>query len=158
MKAAIKKLRTFLTFDAPLEMEHITSLFTSTHSQYQQLIPDWGHTSTRQKLIANYWFSDVVAHFAAMISLPVLFLWLITSHFKVGYLAVVIIVVLFYFIITLFTTYWPSFVSNFLPKLETIMSTLRYLRHTRFCGLAGQTLSGYYHEKLRCDHSYRSFR
>jgi len=126
MKATIKKLRTFLTFDAPLEMEHISTLFASTHSQCQQLIPAWGHTSTRQKLIANYWFSDVVAHFTAMISLPVLFLWLITSHFKVGYLAVVIIVVLFYFIVTLFTTYWPSFVSNFLPKLETIMSTYQH--------------------------------
>ena len=118
----IKNLRTFLTFDAPLEMKHIRTHFAATHSQYQQIMPEWGHISTRQKLIANYWFTTVPAHFAAMISLPLILLSIVTSHFKAGYLAIALIVVLFYFIIMLFISYWPSFVSNFLPKLEVIVS------------------------------------
>jgi hypothetical protein len=126
MKELMKKAQHFLTFDAPLEMNYISTLFATTHSQYQRQIPEWGHTSTRQKLIANYWFADVLAHFAAMISLPILLSWILISHFKAGYLAVIIIVVLFYFIVMLVASYWPSFISNFLPKLEAVMSTYQH--------------------------------
>ncbi len=122
MKERIKKLRTFLTFDTPLEMNNISSLFSTTHSQYQQLIPEWSYSSTRQKMIGTYWFTHVIAHFAAMIALPVLLLWTITRHFDAGCLAVVLTVALFYFMVQLVASYWPSYISNFLPKLEAVMS------------------------------------
>ncbi len=60
MKELMKKAQHFLTFDTPLEMNYISTLFATTHSQNQRQIPEWGHTSTRQKLIANYWFGDVL--------------------------------------------------------------------------------------------------
>jgi len=125
MKEMMKKVRTFLTFDTPLEINHISKLFATTHSQYQHTIPEWGHTSTRQKLIANYWIASVSKHFVAMISLPVLLLWIVTRHFNAGYLAVVFIVALFSFVVLLVANYWPSFVSQFLPKLEAVMSTFQ---------------------------------
>jgi hypothetical protein len=123
MKEMMKKVRTFLTFDTPLEINQISKLFATTHSQYQQIIPEWGHTSTRQKLIANYWLARVSAHFAAMISLPILLSWVITRHSNAGCLAVALIVVPFCFMVMLVANYWPSFVSQFLPKLEAVMST-----------------------------------
>jgi hypothetical protein len=66
MKDYVKKVRTFLTFDAPLEIEYISAQFATTHSQHQQQIPEWGYQSTRQRLIANCWCTDVLAHFASM--------------------------------------------------------------------------------------------
>jgi hypothetical protein len=123
MKEMMKKVRPFLTFDTPLEINHISKLFATTHSQYQHTIPEWGHTSTRQKLIANYWIASVSKHFVAMISLPILLSWVITRHYNAGCMAVVLIVVPFCFIVMLVANYWPSFVSQFLPKLEAVMST-----------------------------------
>jgi len=148
MKITVKQLRTFLAFDAPLEMKYIGTRFTATHSQYQQLIPEWGYTSTRQKLIANYWFTDVVAHFAAMISLPLLVSWMLTNHFKSGYLLVVIIVVLFSFVVILVASYWPSFSSNFLPKLEAVVSSYQRKQQQRVVQQIEEQVAGY-HEKVR---------
>jgi hypothetical protein len=122
MKEMMKQVRTFLTFDRQLEINYISKLFAATHSQYQQIIPEWGHTSTRQKLIANYWFSDVLAHFAAMISLPLILSWMLISHFKFIYLLVLVIAVLFSFMVVLVASYWPSFSYSFLPKLEAVVS------------------------------------
>jgi hypothetical protein len=131
MKEMMKKVRTFLTFDTPLEINYISKLFAATHSQYQQIIPEWGHTSTRQKLIANYWFAHVSAHFVATISLPVLLFWLVTRHSNADHLAVALIVVPFCFMVMLVANYWPSFVSNFLPKLEAVMSTYQNVQQQK---------------------------
>ncbi len=116
MKSYVKKIRTFLTFDAPLEIDYISHQFTTTHTQYKQQTPEWGYRSTRQKLIANYWSGHVLAHFAALISLPLVLSWMLTSHFKHSYLLVVIIALLFSFMVMLVASYWPSFSANFLPN------------------------------------------
>jgi hypothetical protein len=141
MKEMMKKVRTFLTFDRLLEINYISKLFAATHSQYQQIIPEWGHTSTRQKLIANYWIAHVSAHFVAIISLPILLSWVIASHSNYGCMAVALIVVPFCFIVMLVTNYWPSFASNFLPKLEAVMATYQREQQQKLIQQLQQELS-----------------
>jgi hypothetical protein len=143
MKERIKKLRTFLTFDTPLEMNNIGSLFSTTHSQYQQLIPEWSYSSTRQKMIGTYWFSQVVAHFAAMTGIALLISWTVIRHFEAGYLLVVLIVGFFYFIVQLVASYWPSYISNFLPKLEAVMSKYQYAQQQKVIRQLQQELTAY---------------
>lgn len=74
MKDLIRRTRTFLTFDAPLEYDYIHTLFFTTHTERQQKIPTWRPTATRQKPIAEFWFFHVLVHFLAVIGLAVLFL------------------------------------------------------------------------------------
>jgi hypothetical protein len=71
MKSIVKKATSLITFDLPLEKAYIASQFASIHQKYQAHNPTWSTTATRQKLVAQYWYTHVIRNFALMYGLPV---------------------------------------------------------------------------------------
>jgi hypothetical protein len=122
MKDVMKRVQGFLTFQTPLDINFIRSQFAAVHSQYQRQIPEWAYGSTKEKLIAAYWYTYVLSHFALIIGVPVLILGPIISGLNSHYLFIVLIVLSFTFLVLLVGNYWPFFRSQFLPKLEAVVS------------------------------------
>ncbi len=56
MKDLVKKVKSFITFDYPLQTAYISTQFTDTHKKLQTDIPEWSTAATRQKLVSRYWF------------------------------------------------------------------------------------------------------
>lgn len=124
MKDLVKRAKSFITFDFPLQAAYISTQFTNTHKKLQTQIPGWSTTATRQKLISHYWFTYVTGHFAVMFGLPVLvvFLWHGFGQPNFYMVSVLIAGLLSYPILYLFH-YQPYFSSIFLPRLETVKET-----------------------------------
>jgi|ERR1035437_4977938 hypothetical protein len=124
MKDLVKRAKSFITFDFPLQTAYISAQFDNTHRKLQTEIPGWSTTATRQKLISNYWFTYVAGHFSIMFGLPVLMIFLIQGfeHSTFYLFSVLIVGLLSYPILYLFH-YRPYFSSIFLPRLETIKET-----------------------------------
>ncbi|MES1249489.1 MAG: hypothetical protein ABUL46_02330, partial [Chitinophaga rupis] len=121
MKDLVKRAKSFITFDFPLQTAYISTQFANTHKKLQTEISGWSTTATRQKLISNYWFTYVAGHFAMMFGLPVLviFLWHGFGQSNFYLLSVLIAGLLSYPVLYLFH-YRPYFSSVFLPRLETV--------------------------------------
>ena len=54
MKDLMKKMKSFITFDFPLQPAYISAQFVEEHRKIQVASPGWSTTATRQKLIAKY--------------------------------------------------------------------------------------------------------
>jgi hypothetical protein len=119
MKEMMCRVKSFVIFDSPFRMDNIRELFKRTHKSYSQEFPSWSFNSTRKKIISEFWFRQVLLHFATILSIATLVivpfnsLHLLTqSIFLAGITS--------FFILTL-TNYGPTYYSDFLPKLETIL-------------------------------------
>jgi hypothetical protein len=121
MKDLVKRAKSFITFDFPLQTAYISTRFANTHKKLEAETPGWSTVATRQKLISDYWFTYVAGHFAVMLGLPmlVIFLWQDFGESSFYMLSVLIAGVLSYPILHLFH-YQPYFSSIFLPRLETV--------------------------------------
>src|SRR5258708_8424375 len=135
MKDKVKHWRSFMKFDLPLESSYISTVFAATHAQHQIEIPQWSTNATRQKMIAQYWFSNVFQHFLWMLLFPVLLTSLLYRNFSPGYLVVILLAGIFSFLVLLLFNYWPGFSSHFLPKLETAKESYerKQLEHLEKC-------------------------
>jgi hypothetical protein len=122
MKMKLKQVQSFLMFDSPLEISNINTQFVAIHHQQQRIIPEWPPNSTRQKLIAAYWFTHVLGHFVALLGVAIVITSLIDGGFSQSLLLVILPVGLFSFWVMLFFHYLPGFSSSFLPKLEIIIA------------------------------------
>lgn len=125
MKDLVKKVKSFITFDFPLQTAHIHEQFAATHQKLQTEIPGWSTTATRQKLISNYWFTNVAGHFALLFGLPALMVFLLPGSFEQPsfYLFNVLLAGLLSYPILYLFHYRPYFDSIFLPRLETVKET-----------------------------------
>jgi len=63
MKDLMQKVKSFITFDFPLQATHISTNFAETHQKLQSEVHEWSTTATRQKMISTYRFTHVTAHF-----------------------------------------------------------------------------------------------
>ena len=122
MKDTVKMIQTYLTFDAPLEIESIRTTFALTQDQQQKIIPSWGTDSTRQKLISIYWFRHVLYHFGVILGVSFVFTFLITRRFDSSAGVQLLIGSFFGFITLLFFHYLPNFTSDYLPKVDAVRS------------------------------------
>jgi hypothetical protein len=125
MKDFVKKVKSFATFDFPLQMATIASQFANTHLKLQIDIPEWSTNSTRQKLIYSYWFNHVTGHFAMLLGLPALIALMLCDYSGgVCYCLLNILIsgLVSYPVMYLFH-YRPCFDCIFLPRLETIKET-----------------------------------
>lgn len=114
------RVKSFITFDFPLQADFIKTEFDAVHSKNLVEVPDWNTTATRQKLISNYWFTYVARHFSAILGLSVLTSLLINgmvSHFNLYLLGLITSTLVSYPILYLFH-YRPNYNSVFLPRLE----------------------------------------
>lgn len=124
MRDLIKRAKSFITFDFPLQIAYISTQFSNTHRKLQTEMPGWSTTATRQKLISHYWFTHVAAHFSIMLGLPALMIFLIQGFGQsTFYLFSVLIAGLLAYPVLYLFHYRPYFSSIFLPRLETIKET-----------------------------------
>jgi hypothetical protein len=123
MKDLVQKVASFVTFDFPLDREYISTKFADTHHYHQENISGWSTNATRQKVIANYWFTNVLAHFAFLLVVPSLCMFLFFPGTELSYLFVVSFAGLVCFPVLMIFHYWPLFYNYFLPQLETIKET-----------------------------------
>ncbi|MEO8405758.1 MAG: hypothetical protein ABI480_14215 [Chitinophagaceae bacterium] len=125
MKDLVKRAKSFMTFDYPLQTAYISTQFANTHKKLQTETPGWSTAATRQKLISDYWFTYVLRHFALMFGSPVLLVFFVQANFEqanVYLLSVLLAGFLSYSVMYLFH-YRPYFSSTFLPRLETVKET-----------------------------------
>jgi len=119
MKDYVKKLKSFITFDFPTQFSFISSQFECLHIRQRVEIPQWAVNATYKKMIADYWFSHVLRHFA---SFMILSLIVVSPFHKLDttYGVIWLMVSIAVFPVFLLFNYWPDFYGNFLPKLETV--------------------------------------
>lgn len=145
MQDLVKKVNAFVTFELPLRAAYIRNQFADTQQKQQIEMPGWSTTATRQKLINNYWFNDVVRHFAFILGLPVLIIFISSDSFEQRNLLGVFMAGLLSFPILYLFLYRPNFGSTYLPRLETIKETfeqkqLEQLEKCRRAQLSNQAL------------------
>lgn len=122
MKSLVKKANSFISFDLPLERAHIATQFASFHRKSQIHSPEWSTTATRQKLIAEYWYTYVIGHFAVLFALPALVIILVLGGFTQlpQYLASFFIAGVICFLVLYVAIYRHYFTSFYLPQVETV--------------------------------------
>jgi hypothetical protein len=115
----LKRIVSFITRQQTLDINTIRSEFIAQHENNLQLNSSWNLKATRRLIIANYWFREVLMHFAAVISVAVIFTlpqcnsWLAIPA-SILYASIPALFSLAAFV------YFPSFFWNFLPNLEVI--------------------------------------
>lgn len=121
MKDLVSKIKSFLTFDFPVGLIHITAQFLTIHQYYRRQFPHWSLAATRRKLITHFWFRYVLFHYGTILLASVL----LVIPSSTGILSL-LAATLFTGTVTLLTLvlfqYLPAFYSEFLPKLDTIMA------------------------------------
>lgn len=122
MKSLVKQAISLMTFDLPLEKAHIANQFTSFHKKLQIDTPAWSTTATRQKLIAEYWYTHVIGHFAMVFALPALVIIGVSAGFTQlpQYLAGFMVAGLISFLVLYLAIYKHDFTAFYLPQVETV--------------------------------------
>jgi hypothetical protein len=121
MKDLVKRVKSFIIFDFPLQTAYISTQFNNVHRKLQSETSGWSTVATRQKLISRYWFTYVPGHFAFVLGFPALLIFLLFGFKQAGfYLPGVFIAGLISYTILYLFHYRPYFSSVFLPRLETI--------------------------------------
>ncbi len=123
MKDLMSGVKSFITFDFPLDVVYIRAKFTSTHSTHQNAIAAWSTNSTKQKVMAAYWTKDVLVHFAFVFGLPALLMFFTPAYFNFEFIPAVFVAGLVTFPVMFLFHYWPGFHNRFLPYLETVKET-----------------------------------
>ena len=121
MKKILKQVKSFITFDFPVQTDYISAQFNSIHSHYQQQFPYWCYSATRKKLIADFWFRRVLFHFTVLIIFAVLASLEYSGTRQLSSLSMFIAANVSLITLILFN-YWPAYYTNFLPKLDTIIA------------------------------------
>jgi Membrane-bound metallopeptidase len=121
MRKNLKQVQSFIMFDLPVNTQHIGSLFTNTHYNHLTSIPNWSSRATRKKVIAKYWFEYVLIHFVSLIGISVIVAIPFINSIDISFLPSLWMVATISFFVLLVINYWPSYYSNFLPKLESLV-------------------------------------
>ena len=118
MNNLMKKANSFIIFDLPLERAHISGQFAGFLKKSQIHSPEWSATATRQKLIAEYWYTYVIGHFAVLFELPLLVIILVSGSFTqlLQYLLGFFISGLISFLVLYLVIYRHYFTSFYLPR------------------------------------------
>lgn len=117
----VRRIKSFLFFEFPLQPGYISARFGETQSLGENEFTGWGTTATRLKMIYEYWFSIVVRHFLLLVIIPAILILISgdQGQFPVLLLGIFSAGFICFSVIYLFH-YRPYFDSIFLPRLETI--------------------------------------
>src|ERR1035438_8745552 len=121
MPSSLQEFKQFMTLDLPLSESRIRDLFMSTHSSFQEKSTYWSLDATRKKVIADFWVKQVFLHFSIILGITTLILMPFFSNLPTVLVSVFIagsvsLTTIFFF------NYLPSYYSDFLPKLDTIIA------------------------------------
>ncbi len=126
MKEMMRQVRSYIAFDYHLYGNHVGSKFADTHQLYRDTFPGWSTKATRQKLIAGYWFSDVLIHFSFLFGISLLIAISVYGKLDIHQVPGILLTgMLALFVLVLFN-YWPIFTAYYLPELETAKEKYDY--------------------------------
>ena len=121
VKKIFVSLKNFLIFDIIFCDNYIAELFATIHNSNKKQFPHWNFSATRKKVIADYWFRQVLLHYTAIILLASFVL--LISGISLQFLPFSVLSGGLVILITMTAfNYWPNYYSNFLPKLDTIIA------------------------------------
>jgi hypothetical protein len=121
MKKIFVSVKNFLIFDLPFSKNHIAELFLTIHDSHQKQSPYWNFSATRKKVIADYWFKQVVTHYTAIIIIAIAVSLISGISLQFLPLSILLNGLVSLLVMTAFN-YWPNYYSDFLPKLDTIIA------------------------------------
>ncbi|GAA0548178.1 hypothetical protein [Chitinophaga japonensis] len=135
MKQILMSLKTFFTFDRPLENTYIQQAFVTTHENYRKDYPGWSTSATRKKVIANYWIKHVLTHFGAFYLVSVLIALPFSTNFNQFAFPGFFLAGMISLSVLTFWLYGQLFYVDFLPKLDTIIENYegKQLQHFKKC-------------------------
>lgn len=119
-------VKSFITFDFPLDSHYIGEQFLTTHDHYRSKTPFWSFSATRRKIISDYWFRHVLSHFGALYGLASLCVLLISQNFHFSFFTSFVAIGFVSFCVLFVTHYWLFYYSDFLPKLDTVVARHEY--------------------------------
>lgn len=122
MKKNLQRLASFATFDLPLNVGYNQLLLRTIHNEQIATIPRWNIEGTRRKLIAHYWYRNVLYHFLSLFGIALLIILPFSPYFNLLYLSVLCTMGAISFWIAYFFIYLPFFSSAFLPQLESLIA------------------------------------
>jgi len=119
MKDIVSKVKSFVTFELPVQPAYVHAKFASLHKRYQTEDPQWSTAATRQKLISSYWLRLVPLHFAGILATALIIVSLADDLPVTTWLAAVLFAASFisYVVLSAFH-YKPNFLYHYLPHLE----------------------------------------
>ncbi len=117
----MRKVKSFITFDFPIQNDFISRQFASTLTNYKEQYHHWSLSATRRKIIANFWYRHVLLHHVVIITTATTFALLFTNNWHSLLPSVFLTGGISFIIITAFN-YWPTYYADFLPKLDTIIA------------------------------------
>lgn len=118
----MQRLVSFATFDLPLNVGYNQLLLRSIQKQEAQRIHNWNIEGTRRKLIAYYWYRNVLYHFLGLFAIALMIIFPFNPHINILYMSVLCISGGIAFVAVCLCVYLPFFSSAFLPQLESLIA------------------------------------
>jgi hypothetical protein len=122
MEKKLQRLASFVTFDLPLSVGYNQLQLETIHKEQVAAIPLWNIEGTRRKLIANYWYVNVLYHFLSLFSIALIIILPFSPYFNLFYLSILFMTGAISFGVVYFCIYLPLFSIAFLPQLETLVA------------------------------------
>jgi len=117
----IKRLKSFFTFDLPVNYNYICSRFRKTHERQRDIYTSWPAEATRRQLINEYW-SNALWHYFLLIAVAAVAVWFYNGQLNGMYMLVGMTAGIAAYLPLYFILYRPIFTGDFLPKLETAIA------------------------------------
>jgi hypothetical protein len=127
----MRRVKSFIMFDFPVQIEFISGQFANTHNNFQRQFPYWSLAATRKKVIADFWFRQVLFHYCFIITTGTLVALLLGNSWHTILLPLLACATITFIVTTAFN-YWPVYYADFLPKLDTIIA--RYEKEMEVAG------------------------
>jgi hypothetical protein len=127
----------FLTFSSVTENVNIEKKFNDCHSGYKSRLIYWSTNATRRKLISEFWYTQVIKHFAVLYSRALLVSFFSHPDALLNPYGLLIIGSWFWigFIVTAAFIYMPTFYTTYLQLLDSYIEkyTGQQLEHIQKC-------------------------
>ncbi|NLR58896.1 hypothetical protein HGH93_12340 [Chitinophaga polysaccharea] len=117
----MKQLKSFFTFDLPVNYSYIYSRFRKTHKGQRDIYASWPAEATRRQLINEYW-SNALWHYLLLFVLADVVVFFYSGQFNAMYMLAGVTLGMVAYLPVYFLIYRPIFTGDFLPKLETVIA------------------------------------
>ncbi|ASZ13706.1 hypothetical protein CK934_23485 [Chitinophaga sp. MD30] len=117
----MKQLKSFFTFDLPVEYSYIYSRFRKTHEGQRDIYASWPAEATRRHMINEYW-SNALWHYSLLVVVAAVAVWFYNGQLNGMFMLVGVTLGIAAYLPLYFILYRPIFTGEFLPKLETVIA------------------------------------
>lgn len=125
MKKILQRLASFATFDLPLNAGYNQLLLRSIQKHEAKRIHNWSIEGTRRKLIAYYWYRNVLYHFLGLLVIALIIIFPFNLDVNLFHMSVLCISGGIAFVGVYLCVYLPFFSSAFLPQLESLIANYK---------------------------------